>query len=112
MKVNLYRDSNVRTAIFRAISADPNLIVRIMEARNPELEEKGDPCEDVVFTINGIEVDFNNFVDGFANEYNKLIDLEVNKRLQEKYRNLIDSIEEIQEELEFQKNTIRNYNEH
>ena len=54
MKVNLYKESNVKVAILNTISSDPTLIQRIIDARNPELKDGNDPCEDVVFTINGI----------------------------------------------------------
>lgn len=110
MKVNLYKESNVKVAILNTISSDPTLIQRIIDARNPELKDDNDPCEDVVFTINGIEVDFNNFIDTFSKQYNKIVELRANEILKEKYDKLIEPLVEIQEELEYQRDTIRKYN--
>ena len=81
MKVNLYKESNVKVAILNTISSDPTLIQRIINARNPELKDGNDPCEEVVFTINGIEVDFNNFIDTFSKQYNKTVELRANEIL-------------------------------
>lgn len=110
MKVNLYKESNVKVAIFNTISSDPTLIQRIINARNPELKDGNDPCEDVVFTINGIEVDFNNFIDTFSKQYNKIVELRANEILKEKYDRLMEPLMEIQEELEYQRDAIRKYN--
>ena len=61
--------------------------------------------------INGIELDFKDFIDSFAERWNRLVELKALKILEEKYNSMLKSIYDIQEELEYQHNKICGYEE-
>ena len=106
MKVNLYKNKNVFVAICNAIGKNSELIDKIIEARNPELKDGADFLDEVVFTVNGIELDFNNFINGFATEWNKQVEECALEILEQKYNGLLDSIHNIQNELDYQREKI------
>ena len=64
----------------------------------------------LLHSLNLILTFFNNFIDKFSKQYNKIVELRANEILKEKYDRLIEPLMEIQEELEYQRDTIRKYN--
>lgn len=112
MKINIYQNSNVMTAICEAIGDNHILIKDIMAARDPNAKENNFALDEVVFTVNGIELDFNNFINRYVTAWNKQVETYALTILKEKYGNLLNSINEIQEELDYQKDNICNkYND-
>ena len=106
MKVNLYKNKNVLIAICNAIGKDSELVNKIIEARNLELKDGNDLLDEVVFTVNGVELDFNNFINSFATDWNKQVEKCAIELINQKYNGLLDSIYKIQEELDYQKEKI------
>ena len=106
MQVNLYKNRNVFVAICNAIGKDSELVNKIIEARNLELKDGDDLLDEIVFTVNGVELDFNNFINGFATEWNKQVEKCAIELVNQKYNGLLDSIYNIQEELDYQKDRI------
>lgn len=106
MKVNLYKNKNVLVAICNAIGKDSELVNKIIEARNLELKDGADLLDEVVFTVNGVELDFNNFINSFATDWNKQVEKCAIELINQKYNGLLDSIYNIQEELDYQKDRI------
>ena len=110
MKVNLYRNNNAKVAILNTIGNNVELTKQFIEARNPEFkDENGEPLDEIVFTINGVELDFNNFVNSFADQWNSLIEQRALEIVQEKYEALLNPVHEILEEIEYQKNKFCGY---
>ena len=106
MKVNLYKNRRVFVAVCNAIGKELNLIDKIIEARNPELKDGADSLDEIVFTVNGVELNFNNFINSFAAEWNKQVEKCAIELVNQKYNGLLDSIHSIQEELDYQKEKI------
>ena len=106
MKVNLYKNRNVFVAVCNAIGKEHDLVNKIIEARDPDLKDGADAIDEIVFTVNGIELDFNNFINGFATEWNKQVEKCAIELVNQKYNGLLDSIYNIQEELDYQKDRI------
>ena len=106
MKVNLYKNKNALIAICNAIGKDSELVNKIIEARNLELKDGDDLLDEVVFTVNEVELDFNNFINSFAAEWNKQVEKCALEILEQKYNGLLDSIHNIQNELNCQKEKI------
>jgi hypothetical protein len=106
MKVNLYKNRNVFVAVCNAIGKEHDLVNKIIEARDPDLKDGADAIDEIVFTVNGIELDFNNFINGFATEWNKQVEKCAIELINQKYNGLLDSIYSIQEELDYQKDRI------
>lgn len=110
MKVNLYRNNNAKVAILNAIGNNIDLTKAFIDARNPEFkDENGEPLDEVVFTVNGVELDFNDFVNSFATQWNSLIEQRALEIVQEKYEALLNPVHEILEEIEYQKNRFCGY---
>ena len=110
MKVNLYKNNNVKVAIFNAIGNNVDLTKQFLDARDLNLkDEDGAPLDEVVFTINGIELDFNNFINSFAEQWNSIVEKRALEIVQEKYEALLSPVHEILEEIEYQKNKFCGY---
>lgn len=110
MKVNLYRNNNAKVAILNAIGNNVDLTKQFIDARNPELrDENGEPLDEIVFTINGVELDFNEFVNSFAEQWNSVVEKRALEIVQEKYEALLYPVHEILEEIEHQKNKFCGY---
>ena len=107
MQVNLYKNKNVLVAICNAIGKDSELVNKIIEARNLELKDGDDLLDEVVFTVNGVELDFNNFIDSFATDWNNQVEKCAIELINQRYNGLLDSIYNIQEELDYQKEKIK-----
>lgn len=106
MKVNLYKNRNVFVSVCNAIGKEHDLVNKIIEARDPDLKDGADAIDEIVFTVNGIELDFNNFINNFAAEWNKQVEKCAIELINQKYNGLLDSIYNIQEELDYQKDRI------
>lgn len=107
MKVNFSKNKNINFAFLKSIDGDLDLVSQILDARDPELkDDEGNPCDDVIFKVNGIEVDFNNFVNAFVDHLDKLVELSALELLQEKYEKIMTPLQEIQEELEEQRDIL------
>lgn len=110
MKVNLYKNTNVQVAIFNAIGNNVDLTKQFLDARDPNLkDEDGTSLDDVVFTINGIELDFTNFINSFAKQWNSLVEAKALEIIKEKYQRIEEATMEIIEELENKRDYVLGY---
>lgn len=110
MKVNLYKNNNVKVAIFNAIGNNVDLTKQFLEARDPNLkDDSGAPLDEVIFTVNGIELDFNNFINSFAEQWNSLVEARALEILKEKYQRIEEATIEIIEELENKRDYVLGY---
>lgn len=110
MKVNLYKNNNVKVAIFNAIGNNVDLTKQFLDARDLNLkDEDGAPLDEVVFTINGIELDFNNFINSFATQWNSLVEARALEIIKEKYQRIEEATMEIIEELENKRDYVLGY---
>lgn len=111
MKVNLYKNNNVKVAIFNAIGNNVDLTKQFLDARDPDLkDENGAPLDEVIFTVNGIELDFNNFINSFATQWNSLVEARALEIIKEKYQRIEEATIEIIEELENKRDYVLGYN--
>ena len=110
MKVNLYKNNNVKVAIFNAIGNNVDLTKQFLDARDLNLkDEDGAPLDEVVFTVNGIELDFNNFINSFATQWNSLVEARALEIIKEKYQRIEEATMEIIEELENKRDYVLGY---
>ena len=111
MKVNLYKESNVKVAIFNTIGNNVDITKKFLDARNPDLkDEAGAPLDEIVFTINGVELDFNDFINNFAKQWNSLVETRALEIVKEKYQRLEEATIEIIQELENRRDYLLGYN--
>lgn len=110
MKVNLYKNNNIKVAIFNTIGNNVDLTKAFLHARNPEFkDENGEPLDEVVFTVNGIELDFNNFINSFAEQWNSVTEKRALEIIEEKYSDIERAANEILEEIDYQKRKVCGY---
>lgn len=110
MKVNLYKNNNVKVAIFNTIGNNVDITKQFLDARDPNLkDENGAPLDEVIFTVNGIELDFNNFINNFAEQWNSLVEARALEILKEKYQRIEEATIEIIEELENKRDYVLGY---
>lgn len=102
MKVKLNKENNVKIAVIAAIENDLDLLKKVIDSR----KEDSEGYDDIVFSINGVELNFNNFINNFAKEWNQIVETRAIEILNEKYENLLRPIMDIQEELDIQKRII------
>lgn len=111
MKVNLYKNNNVKIAILNTIGNNVDLTKQFLAARDPNLkDESGTPLDEVVFTINGVELDFNNFISSFATQWNGLVEARALEIIKEKYQRIEEATIEIIQELENKRDYVLGYN--
>lgn len=99
MKIKLLDDENVKFAFMKSINtsgsdADPedtsfDLISKIIPLGD------GDGCHDIVFTVNGIELDFSLVMNWLIRHYDECVMIQAKQLIKEKYRP--DSLPDIDE---------------
>ena len=88
MKVKLFEDNNVKFGFMKAIERDGDgdpsfgLIDKIMLAG----KENQDGYFDVIFTVNGIELDFSLVMKWLLENYDKHLMIQAEELIKEKYR--------------------------
>lgn len=88
MKIKLLDDQNVKFGFMKAIKTDEDgdcsfeLINKIMLAK----ENSKDEYHDVVFTVNGIELDFSLVMKWLLENYDKYLIIQAEELIKEKYR--------------------------
>jgi hypothetical protein len=62
---------------------------------------------DVVFTVNGVELDFQKMINALVEQYSLQVEKTAKKLLKDRFSSIIDGIDDIQERIEAQKDIFK-----
>ena len=98
MKIDITRNREVLWVVCEAMEHDDviDVIHQNSETDNPK-------SYDVIFTVNGVELDFQRIINRLMNCYQKEVEAKAQQLLIDKYEDLISEIDDIKERIEDQK---------
>lgn len=98
MQIDITKNNVVLWAFCEAIGKERNLIKTVQDNSSTENPKS----YDVVFTVNGVELDFERVLNQLLSCYNKDVENKAKKLLTQKYENLISEMEEITDRINSQ----------
>ena len=91
-------NKNVMWAVCHAVDGDGQTtqIMKNSKTDNPK-------SYDIVFTVNGVELDFQKIINTLVEQYNIQVEKSAKKLLKDRFSSIIDDLDDIQERIDNQK---------
>jgi len=91
-------NKNVMWAVCHAVDGDGQTvqIMKNSKTDNPK-------SYDIVFTVNGVELDFQKIINSLVEQYNIQVEKSAKKLLKDRFSSIIDDLDDIQERVDNQK---------
>lgn len=91
-------NKNVMWAVCHAVNgtSETELIQKNSKTDNPK-------SYDIIFTVNGVELDFQKMINTLVEQYNMQVEKSAKKLLKDRFSSIIDDLDDIQERVDNQK---------
>ena len=95
-------NKNVMWAVCHAVdsASNTNKIMKNSKTDNPK-------SYDIVFTVNGVELDFQKMINTLVEQYNMQVEKSAKMLLKNRFSSIIDDLDDIQERIDTQKDIFK-----
>ena len=94
-------NKNVMWAVCHAVENPLDDITKIQN--NSKTKHPYPKSYDIVFTVNGVELDFQKIINTLVEQYNIQVEKSAKKLLKDRFSSIIDDLDDIQERVDNQK---------